>query len=174
MNIGKRYDLVLAIYATSHGFAFALFEGPLSPVDWGIARRSGAKRNERCLRMIAALLLRYSPDLIVLQDTSPSGTLRSKPVQALNTSIAEMAEQHGVPVRQYSRDNVRLAFGELKPPTKHAIAETIARHIPAFERYLPTVRKRWNPEDTRMHLFDAAALALTFFRNMTGGESKAA
>jgi hypothetical protein len=32
----RRYDLVLAIYPQTRGFAFVLFEGWLSPVDWGI------------------------------------------------------------------------------------------------------------------------------------------
>ncbi len=36
----KRYDLVLAIYPQSRGFAFVLCEGWLAPVDWGITRRA--------------------------------------------------------------------------------------------------------------------------------------
>ena len=55
----KRYALVLAIYPTNHGFAFVLFEGSLSPIDWGIARRDGHDKNSRCLKLIAALFLRY-------------------------------------------------------------------------------------------------------------------
>jgi hypothetical protein len=173
MNIARRYNLVLAIYPTSRGFAYALFEGALSPVDWGIARRSGKRRNERCLRLIAALFLRYEPDLLVLQDTSSAGTLRSKRTQDLNSAISEMAERHGMPVRCYSRVRVRLAFDHLKSPSKQAIAESIAKHIPAFERYVPRPRKRHVPEDTRMNLFDAVALALTFFRSEASGKGKA-
>jgi hypothetical protein len=48
-------------------------------------------------------------------------------------------------------------------PTKGGIAETIAKHIPAFDRFLPPRRKLWMSEDVRMGLFDAAALAFTFF-----------
>ena len=48
---------------------------------------------------------------------------------------------------------------------KQSLAETIARHIPAFARYLPPPRKPWMSEDSRMSLFDAAALALTFFQS---------
>jgi hypothetical protein len=174
MNIARRYEFVLAIYPTRRGFAYALFEGSLSPVDWGIARRSGERKNERCLRMIAALFLRYEPDVLILQDTSPTGTLRSKRVQNLNSAIGEMAERNGIPVRCYSRAGVRLAFNHLKSPSKQAIAESIAKHIPAFERYLPRPRKRWMAEDTRMDLFDAVALVLTFFRSIAGGEAEAA
>lgn len=174
MNIGRRYEFVLAIYPTGRGFAYALFEGALSPVDWGIARRTGKRRNLRCLRMIAALFLRYTPDILILQDTSPAGTPRSKRIQNLNASIAEMAERHGIPVRCYSRARVRLAFNHLRSPSKQAIAESIAEHIPAFERYVPRRRQWYDHEDTRLALFDAVALALTFFQSETGGESKAA
>ncbi len=48
---------------------------------------------------------------------------------------------------------------------KQSLAEAIARHMPAFERYLPPPRKPWMSEDSRMNLFDAAALALAFFQS---------
>ena len=47
---------------------------------------------------------------------------------------------------------------------KDAIAEAIVKHVPAFARYLPPVRKPWMSEDKKMGLFDAAALALTFIQ----------
>ena len=46
-------------------------------------------------------------------------------------------------------------------------------HIPAFEAFLPEPRKWWNSEDPRMGLFDAAALALTFFHSSKSGEQAA-
>jgi len=52
---------------------------------------------------------------------------------------------------------------------KRQLAEAIAARIPAFERYLPPPRKPWMSEDSRMNLFDAAALALTFFQSPSGG-----
>jgi|SRR5690348_15036174 hypothetical protein len=44
-----------------------------------------------------------------------------------------------------------------------ARAQFIASHIPVFQPLLPPPRKIWNSEDARMSIFDAAALALTFF-----------
>jgi len=54
---------------------------------------------------------------------------------------------------------------------RRSLALVIAQHIPAFERYLPPPRKPWMSEDARMGLFDAAALALTFFQS-AGGKDK--
>ena len=53
------------------------------------------------------------------------------------------------------------------------IAETIAKHIPAFDRYLPPPRKPWMSEDPRMAVFDAVALALTFLRSVADGGKEA-
>jgi hypothetical protein len=42
----------------------------------------------------------------------------------------------------------------------------------AFERYVPTPRKSWKSEDARMGLFDAVALALTFFQRASGSDGR--
>ena len=37
MKVRQYDELVLAIRPTPRGFAYALFEAPLSPVDWGMS-----------------------------------------------------------------------------------------------------------------------------------------
>jgi hypothetical protein len=170
MTAPQRYELVLAIYLTRRGFAFVLFEGSLSPIDWGSTRRYGPEKNEHCLRIAGALFSRYHPDVLVLQDTSWTGTRRSQRVMTLNAALFEFAERQDLPVCAFSRDSVRAMFSYLGSPTKRAIAEVIAKHIPAFEPYLPPERKPWMEEDARMGIFDAAALALTFFESATGAK----
>jgi hypothetical protein len=92
----------------------------------------------------------------------------SRATTKLNEAIAGLASSRGIPVHAYSRDEVRNMFGYLGAPNKHTIAEAIAKHIPAFERYVPPPRKPWMSEDARMGLFDAAALALVFFQRAGG------
>lgn len=168
MRHRKRYNFVLSIYLDRRGFGFVLFEGPLSPIDWGTRESRGEGRNQRCLIGITALLERYRPDALVLQDTTSTGTRRNLRVQELNACVAELAESYGISTHAYSREQVREAFGLSVGTNKHQIAETIAKHIPAFERYLPPPRKPWMAEYTRMSLFDAAALALTFYQDRAG------
>jgi len=170
MTTPKRYELVLAIYLTKRGLGFVLFEGSLSPVDWGSTRRSGDEKSNHCLTLGAKLMRRYQPDVLVLQDTSWTGTRRSPRITDINASMFEVAEGLGIPVCAFSRERVRAAFNHLGSPSKYEIAEAIAKHIPAFERHLPPQRKPWMSEDSRMGIFDAAALALTFFQSAAGGE----
>ena|ERR1700722_6420661 len=170
MSVHNRYKLILAVYLMKRDFAFVLFEGALNPIEWRIAGRAG---DERRLEVIAMLLNRYEPDVLVLQDTSWTGTRRSQRITNLNTAIFELAEKSDISVCAFSRVQVRAAFSHLESPTRRAIAEAIAEHIAVFEGYLPPPRKPWASEHSRMGIFDAAALALTFFQSISGGEQAA-
>ena len=165
----QRYNSVLAIYPSVRGFGFVLFEAPMSAVDWGIREVRGRHKNQRCLIAIASLLDRFRPDVLVLQDMSVTGTRRAVRLRELNAGIEEMADEQGFAVYAYSRGQVRHAFAAHGITNKHSMAEAIAKHVPVFERYVPPPRRLWMSEDARMSLFDAAALALTFFQSMEGG-----
>ena len=169
MTQTSRYNLVAAIHLNSRGFGFVLFEGPLAPLDWGVAEARGKEKRETLLARVDALFARYQPNVIVLQDMSERGTHRPHRIRHLNEAVVELAEKYGFPVLFFSRAEVRQCFAYLGAVTKDTIAGGIAKHIPAFERFLPPLRKTWKSEDARMGIFDAAALALTFFH--THGEN---
>jgi hypothetical protein len=137
----------------------------LAPVDWGAQEARGKNKNARCLTRIASLLALHTPDVLVLQDMSERGTLRASRIQELNRRIAELADQYGIRVRRFSRAQVLDYFAELGGITKHGIAETIAKHVPALSLAVPPARKAWTSEDARMGIFDAAALAWHFFHS---------
>jgi hypothetical protein len=164
----KRLQLVLAIYFQTSGFAFVLLEQRFSPVDWGARDVGGPEREERCLKRIDALLKLHTPDVLVLQDTTRRGTRRAPRIQALNHQALKLAKRRGVLVHTYSRAQVREHFEEFGAMTKQRIAETIAKHIPALDLYVPPPRKPWQSADARMGIFEAAALVWTFFQSSRG------
>src|ERR1700730_14181193 len=168
MNTLHRYAMVLSVYFNTRGFAFALFESPLSPVDWGVKEMRGSRKHARSLDRLVAIFNRYRPDILVIQDTSRQGTPRAQRIIQLNIAIAKLAKKRDVPVYAYSRADVFNAFGYLGASNKQILSEIIAKHLPAVERYVPPPRKPWKSEDARMGIFDAAALALVFFQR-TGG-----
>jgi hypothetical protein len=171
MNQLRRYAIVLSVYLNTRGFAFVLFEGPLSPFDWGVKEVRGRGKHSRCLAQVEAIFSRYQPDILVLQDTSPSGTARAPRIKHLNVAMAKLGVERGIPVYAYSRELVLSAFSPLGAANKQSIAEVIAKHVPGFERYIPPPRKPWKSEDARMGLFDAAALGLVFFQRLGGIQS---
>jgi Holliday junction resolvasome RuvABC endonuclease subunit len=164
----RRYDLVLAVYPYFRGIAFVLFEGFLAPVDWGVHDVRGPEKNARCLERVSRLFSDHAPDVLVLEDMSDAGTYRSGRVRALNSAIRNLADMTGLAVNAYSRTHVRNCFAKLGRTTKSEIAELIGKHVPALDQYVPPIRKLWKSEDARMGLFDAAALAWTFFHNAQG------
>lgn len=163
MTRESRYNFVAAIYLNSRGFAFVVFEGELAPVDWGVVEARGSAKREKILARVKQLLLRCKPHVLVLQKMLSTDVHRPERIRSLNEAIAEEAQRNNMPVVFFSRDEIRRNFGYLGCVTKEAIASAIAKHIPAFIRYLPRSRKPWESEDARMGIFDAAALALTFY-----------
>src|SRR5262245_9153811 len=99
----RPHVFVLAIYLSTRGFAFVLFESPLSPIDWAVKDIRRAGKRDRCLVSVAELVDRYEPGVLVLQDTSLAGTLRVRRIQALNAAIVELAESAGIATIAFSR-----------------------------------------------------------------------
>jgi hypothetical protein len=164
----RRYDLVLAIYPQTRGFAFVLFEGWLSPVDWGIHEARGSRKNAWCLTKVNSLLDLHMPDVVILQNMSDRGAHRAPRIQELNERIAELADRRGMVVQKYSRARVLDYFTEVGATTKQQIAETIAKQVPALSLFVPPGRKPWMSEDPRMGIFEAAALAWMYFHESEG------
>ncbi|MGO8972218.1 MAG: hypothetical protein ACLQNV_01650, partial [Steroidobacteraceae bacterium] len=79
-----------------------------------------------------SLLERYAPGIAVLQDTSPEGTRRSRRIRHLNDAVAELVGCVGIETISFSRREIMVAFVQHGVINKQSLAETIARHIPAF------------------------------------------
>ena len=161
MNTRQRYDLFLSIHLSVRGFAFVLAEGPLNPIDWGTTEARGPEKNAKSLAAIAALVKRYRPDVLILENTSHASSWRSLRVQKLTAGICVFAQDYGIPVISVSRAEIRTAFAPHGAETKDEIAEVIAERIPVLAAYQPPVRKPWMSVDARMSLFDAVAQLLT-------------
>jgi len=160
----RRYDFVMAVFPNARGIAYVVFEGPQSPVDWGMSDPRGDTRKDTAVRYVAALLDRYAPEVLVLRDRADVQAGRGRLYKLLE-ALEELAETKGVPHVQFSRQQLRQSFEFLGSPTRYAIVEAIAKNIPLFEPYVPPVRKIWKTEDRRMGLFDAIALLLTFYHD---------
>jgi hypothetical protein len=152
MTSPRKHVLTMSLYLNSRGFAFVLFEGTRSPYDWGVFDVRGAQKDRHVVDKVRRLLRQYVPDVLVMQDTSTAGTPRA----------TRLAQELGMPIFTYSRDEIYREFNSIGFANKQMLAGLIAKHIPALERHVPPPRKPWMSEDARMGLFDAAALALLF------------
>lgn len=154
---------VLAIDPTHRGFGYVIFEGPLRLVDWGTRDVRGAK-NACCVQAVSRLVELYRPDAMILEDSGARGSRRRERVQQLIHELGKLARRHKVQVRRISRLKVRKTFASQGATNKHRSARVIAKRLPELASRLPPERKPWMSEDTRMAIFDAAAMALALFR----------
>jgi hypothetical protein len=170
MSMRVPYSFVLALYPNSRGVAFVVFEGANSLIDWGLKVTRHKQECRRYLTAIADLFVIYQPAMLILENMASAGARRSERIRSLNAKIAERALALHMPVRFVSRLEVRQAFALFGAVTKEGIADAIAKQVPALARFVPPPRKPWNSEHARMGIFDAAALALTFFGATNNGE----
>jgi Holliday junction resolvasome RuvABC endonuclease subunit len=156
-------DLVLALYPTSRGFAFVLFEGPETPFDWGVKDIKGPKKNAKCIDAIEKLIEEYPVQAIIIENTNENGSRRSERIRRLYRSIAHLAESRNLDIEWYSRREIRETFAGAGAATKYEIATLIAQRMPGFTHRLPRLRKLWMSEDPRQSLFDAIALGIVYY-----------
>ena len=155
-----REPLVLSIIFNTRGFGYALFEGVLAPVDWGIKT---IKDKEDYLEHVRLLLHLFEPSVIVLPDCAGQLARCTKAIRELIDRIAKLAGKKRIKVLRYSRADIRTCFAYYGARNKDEIARSIAKLLPEFAHRVPPMRKLWMSEDYRMGLFDALSLVFTYY-----------
>lgn len=158
----NNHRVVLAIYPSARGFGYAFLENPTEPRDCGVVTVSPICNN-RCLERIQKFIAHYEPTLIVLQDLKVAHTRKSMRVKNLITAIIKFCQDKGLPVKEYTQEQIRFVFEQFKAHTKYQIATLIVEWLPQFRQKMPKIRKPWMCEDYHMGMFDAIALAITHF-----------
>jgi hypothetical protein len=153
---------VFAVHPTTRGFAWALFESPQSPVAWAIVHAHPG-RQQHLLNRFARLLDYYEPAVFVLEVFEGNGAKRSQRIQELCRAMGREAKGRGIETPIFDREAVQMAFAQSGAYTRDEIARVIAERVDDFSHRLPRKRKLGDSEDPRQSLFDAAALALTYF-----------
>lgn len=152
----------MGIYPRTRGFGYVIFQGPAVAHRWGI-KEIRANNNSDNILKIEELVLKYQPDVVVLDDYASGGSRRGKRIESLIEDIAELCKNKRIRVCRYSRSMVRQCFSEFSAMTKLEIAQAISKTLPDLRPQLPGKRKIWLPEDPRMAIFDAAALVFAHF-----------
>jgi len=162
-----RESLVLAVHPTARGFGWVLFEGPEAPVLWGmVSARKG--REKRLYARFERLLRRHRPTALVMESFEGDASRRAGRIQTVCRTLRHLAAVAGLDIVIYPRAVVEACFAKGGRTTRFGIARAIAARIGYFDHRMPRYRKPWFAEDQRQSLFDAAALAMTYFRHAGG------
>lgn len=152
---------VLALDPFSRGVGFAVLEGPEHLIDWGL-KTTGRADNEKAIRATLALIARFQPDVLAVEDSDAAGSRRGGRVQQLLDRIVS-AKSPRLPVRLVSPSQLS-AIGPLpQASTKYGRARLLVERFPELQPSLPRFRKPYMSEDDRMAIFDAVSFAVACF-----------
>lgn len=156
---------VLGVHPAARGFGWAVCEGPFKLIDAGVFLAFGPAKNEQCLGEVERLIARFSPAELVLEDFDPERSHRSQRAHQLCLLLASLAGSLGLRFAAHEREAVQRAFEGVGARTREEIAGAVARHFSVLRSRLPKKRKRWESEDKRLAIFNAAAVVLASYEN---------
>ena len=157
----KGYIRVLAVDPGSHGFGYAVLEGPSRLIDWGTTDIRKDK-DSSAARKVDELLRWYEPDVLVVEDCSHDSSRRNPRITALVARMLEIAAALGVSSRRIPIFQMYRHFAKGGARNKYMIAVALVDRFPSLLLRLPPKRKPWQSEDRRMSIFDAVALGITY------------
>jgi Holliday junction resolvasome RuvABC endonuclease subunit len=158
-NNPQTYQRILAIAPASRGFGYALVEGQ-KLVLWGVRSVTGDKNNN-CVMKVEALIIRYKPEVMVLEDTGAEGSRHSPRIRELSQMLLALSLEHNIPVAWFRREQMMKFFFGKSKGTKQEIAQRIGNRFPEeLGALVPPKRRTWMSQHYQIDMFDAVALAL--------------
>jgi Holliday junction resolvasome RuvABC endonuclease subunit len=152
---------ILGLALSSRAFGYAVYEDE-KLVDWGLTSTKQTENvNAWCMTNIIRLFKLYKPDVVALEDVFAKGAARSARVRRLAKQIEAMAANRKARVRKIPKLNMIKAVCGADVATRHDMAEKIAQLFPNELSFrLPKRRGIGDPEDRRIRMFEAVAMAL--------------
>lgn len=150
---GRRLALrIVGVACTTHGFAFAVTEGPNRLLDWG-TRKTVSRTN--VLAHLDAIVERARPLFVVCE--MARNQKRSDRARIFNDALISVCTDRDIMIICVERTCCE-ATGR-QEPTNSDIAEAVIALFPIIADKLPRQRKLWEGADDRIGIFLAAAAA---------------
>jgi hypothetical protein len=162
MELDHETPIVLAIHATARGFGWVVFEGRHGLIDWGVKEVRGDKNRESIAKADKLIEL-YAPDFLIFEDATAEPSQRRARIKELHRELVELATAHGVHVEQIPRSDVKKVFAARQAKSRFEISAAIAEEFTPLLPWMSSPRNVWKAEERRLSIFDAAALAISFF-----------
>ena len=155
---------ILGVVPTSHGYAYALTEGPERLLDWA---RSDFKKHQSPRGRLDRLLARTRP-LFVTSEIDRNER-RSDRGRQFNAILKAVCAKYGVMILCVERELVYTARHGRRPVTNHELAEAAAARFPLIANKLPRRRRLWDGYDDRIGILLAAAAAMAGWKYFQTG-----
>src|ERR1035437_8804816 len=127
----RTINRALAIEPSSRGFGYALIEVRDDVlIDWGVHQVRQADMTEHSLPIVADLIRKFTPSVVVVEDTLHARCRRRGKGRELIEAIVGYAESMDVAVGRVSSRSVRDHYAELGARNKDSIAKLIVSRFP--------------------------------------------
>ncbi|MFY0602700.1 MAG: hypothetical protein JXQ93_02040 [Flavobacteriaceae bacterium] len=153
---------VLVIYPCTRGFSYVVMENPLKLIEFNFISPKKFDK-EKLLNVIKRVIQTHEPITLVLEDCNSKYCRKGKRTRNFIQEISLWSKRRGVPVKLYSRDQVRNVFERWHARTKYEIALVLSRNIPELQQYMYTKPKYPKREDNRDSLFCSISLGVSHF-----------
>jgi hypothetical protein len=167
MNPKSHERRILAIALRSRRFGFAVFEGPIRLLNWGMVfyPLNNPAQHAAASKRVASLLTLFAPSIIVVGKTRKVNICDSSGIRPILRLIRHKASSREIPVHLMTRAEVRPVFHTLHAKSKHEIASMLAQMFPELFCKLPPERKIWESEHPIMTMFDAVAFGFAYWQS---------
>jgi len=153
---------VLAIYPCTRGFSYAVMEDALTINEINTVSPKEFDRG-KLLRAIKRIVETHKPITLVLEDCECKFSRKGKRSKNLINEVSQWAIQMNIPVKKYSRNQLRTVFEKWYAKTKYEIALVICRNVPELQQYMYEKPKYPEREGNSDSLFCAVSLGVTHF-----------
>lgn len=156
---------IMGIFPHTKGYGYCLFRQDGTLLDFG-STVIRPVNNEKCLEHISSYLQSAKPHIIILRDDAEKGFKGSERIRTLLADIKRIAQDEGILVATYGRNDIRATFSIFGAKNKYEVALKLCVDLPVLQMKLPKERRLGYAEDYRMSMFDAVALVYTHLHFM--------
>ena len=154
---------IVGVVSTTHGFAYAVTEGPRHLVASG--QRAASPSLSDAVRRFGNVISKARP-LFVAFDRD-SGQRKGRRGRQFVRAVSAVCEAHGVMLIAIGRTEIRRLSKQGRP-SKWDIGDIVATWFPEIASKLPPRRKPWESENDRIGIFMAIAAAVAAWEGFRG------
>lgn len=116
---------------------------------------------------LSNLMKLATPNVVLVKKERWNNLRARSDAKPLIDALTKQVMAHSIQLRLLEQSALNLTFRSLGCETKADISAFLAQIFPDLIWKLPPERKIWEPEHSRQAIFDAIALGIAFWQNVT-------
>ncbi len=166
-KVKNELDQTRLLALDPHGsrLGFAVFEGPLRLLDWGL--EGYVPTGDRVsFGTISPMFSIFRPQIVALGDAADWKPQRRVAAEPALRTIRQEISWRRLPIHNIARENVRKLFSQFQSTNRYEIARAVTLVFPELHWRLPKKPKLWQSDSRSLPIFEAVAIGLACFAQL--------